>query len=75
MNILGKKEAEKVIVDTSMRQLLLDQSRDDDAGELTASRAITKESGTTLAGIAAICKPLDRSLSSTATTTLPLHNI
>ena len=71
MNFLGSnKEAEKVIVNTSMRQLLLDQSRDDDAEDLTACKSITKESDTARASIADICKRLDSSLSRTANISL-----
>lgn len=61
--------AEKVVVSTSMHQLLLDQSRDCDKEELTACKAITKECDSARASIADICKRLDHSLSRTANIT------
>ena len=39
----SKAEAEKVVVSTSMRQLLWDQARECDKEELTACKAITKD--------------------------------
>ena len=65
----SKAEAEKLVVSTSMNQLLLDQSREGDTENLTACKAITGECDTARASIADICKRLDSSLSRTANIT------